>query len=184
MPSNGDALGYFLYLHKEKKMTIRQSSTAVIEKIAEFWHRARIPMGHKNKMIEKFEALYRDYQLLKKGRGRRSVPQMTKEKVFKEYLRNLFDVASADVLSRIANQKDKDFLLAQREPGRREIMGSMDKVLAGKEALSEHRRALKEKRRQHAIEETSTFLRLANWIHYVAVQTMRITMKRIAMRLD
>ena len=37
LPSKGDALGYFLYLLKERKLTIREASTAAIEKIYEFW---------------------------------------------------------------------------------------------------------------------------------------------------
>ena len=52
-------------LHKEKKLAIREASTAVIDKIAEFWNRARILMGHKNKMIEKFFSFYHEYQPLK-----------------------------------------------------------------------------------------------------------------------
>ena len=51
---DGDALEYFLYLHKERNMTIRKASSKVIENICEFRKRARIPLAHKNKMIEKF----------------------------------------------------------------------------------------------------------------------------------
>ena len=52
----------FLHLHKEKKLTIRKASTAVIEKIAKFWDRASIPMGHKNKIIEKVEKLKAEFK--------------------------------------------------------------------------------------------------------------------------
>ena len=38
-------------------MTIREASTAVIEKNYGFWKRARVPLAHKTKMIEKFEVL-------------------------------------------------------------------------------------------------------------------------------
>ena len=47
LPSNRQALAYFLHLHHEKQLTVRESSTAAIEKIEDFWQRARIPMRHK-----------------------------------------------------------------------------------------------------------------------------------------
>ena len=118
LPSKRDALGYFLYLHKERGMTVREASTAVIEKIYNFWKRVRISLAHKNKMIEKFEVLYQKYQLLKNGRSRRSVPQVTTERAFKNDQKNLFDVGSSNALTLIASKEDWNFLLAQREPGR------------------------------------------------------------------
>ena len=42
-------------------------------------------------------------------------------------MQNLFDIAHADALTIIRIQEDRDFLLAQREPGRRGYMGSVDK---------------------------------------------------------
>ena len=85
-------------------------------------------------MIEKFEILYQKYQLLKKGRSRRSVPQIIKERAFKDDLKNLFDVTSSNALTLITNKEDRDFLLAQREPGRRVL----DMVLACQEERTEH----------------------------------------------
>ena len=65
-------------------------------------------------MIENFEVLYQEFQFLKKGRSRRSVPQATKERAFKDDLKNLFDVANSNALTLIRNKEDLDFLLAQR----------------------------------------------------------------------
>jgi len=62
LPSKGDVLSYFLHLHEEKKLTIRKASTAVIEKIAKFWDRASIPVGHKNKIIEKVEKMKAEFK--------------------------------------------------------------------------------------------------------------------------
>ena len=119
LPSKKDAFGYFLYLYKERSMTVREASTETTENIYEFLKQVRIPLDHKNKVIEKFEILYQKYQLLKKGCSRRSVPQIIKERAFKDDLKNLFDVASSNALTLITNKEDRDFLLAQREPGRR-----------------------------------------------------------------
>ena len=138
------------YLYEDRSMTIREALTAVIEKVCEFGKRARIPLAHKNKMIEKFEVLYQKYQLLKKGRSRRSVTQLTKERAFKDDLKNLFDVASSNALTLITNKQDRDFRLAQREPGRRGSMGAVDMVLACQEEQTEHRKMLKKRCRERA----------------------------------
>ena len=51
----GDGLGYFLHVHKEKNLTIREALTAVTDKFAEIWDRACIPIDDKNKMRGKLE---------------------------------------------------------------------------------------------------------------------------------
>ena len=110
-------------------------------------------MAHKNKMIEKFEVSYQKYQLFKKGGSQRSVPQVTRERTFKDDLKNLFDVASSNRLILITNKEDRNFLLAQRKPKRIESMGEVDTVLACQEEQTEHRRMLQERRRQRAKKE-------------------------------
>ena len=52
---------------------------------------------------------------------------------FVENLENLFDIAHADALSMIKIPEDRAFLLAQREKGRRDVMGPVDQVLAATE---------------------------------------------------
>jgi len=37
LPSNRQALGHFLYLHREQKKTIREASTCTVERVEEFW---------------------------------------------------------------------------------------------------------------------------------------------------
>ena len=46
------------------------------------------------------------------------------------YLDDLFDISHANALNMIVLQEDKDFLLTQREKGRRGYMRSVDKTLA------------------------------------------------------
>jgi len=55
------------------------------------------------------------------------------EAEFVENLENLFDIAHADALSMIKIPEDRAFLLAQREKGRRDVMGPVDQVLAATE---------------------------------------------------
>lgn len=47
LPSNRQALGHFLFLHRQQKKTIREASTDTIDIVEDFWNRARIPVRHK-----------------------------------------------------------------------------------------------------------------------------------------
>ena len=133
LPSKGEVLSNFLHYHQDEKLTIGSSADAVVNKVTEFWEKARIPIIRKDHSIAKLQKLYVKYQQLKKGRKRRSPCQIQKEETFGKCLRDLFDIASADALSTIDNKEDRDFLIAQREPGRRGTLGSIDISLAIKE---------------------------------------------------
>ena len=101
--------------------------------VAQFWDMVQFPMIRKDNIGTKIEKLHREYELLKKGRYRRSEAQISKEKDFEILLDNLFDVAHGNALTMMTNQ-DKEFLLAQREPRRLGRMGVVDSVLASQEA--------------------------------------------------
>ena len=74
------------------------------------------------------------WRLLKKNKARTSPTQLARESAFVSRLEDLFDVAHADALTKTSVlQEDKDFLLAQREKGRRGSMAGLDKKLAAKE---------------------------------------------------
>ncbi|KAG0716435.1 hypothetical protein GWK47_009757 [Chionoecetes opilio] len=133
LPSNREVLGVVLHRLQLKKMTLRDVTLAVTPMVAQFWDMARIPMIRKDNIVTKIEKLHREYELLKKGRYRRSEAQISKEKDFEVLLDNLFDVAHGNALTMMTNQEDKEFLLAQREPGRRGRMGGVDSVLAAQE---------------------------------------------------
>ena len=64
---------------------------------------------------------------------------------------NLFDIiAHADALEMISNEEDRQFLIFQREPGRRGVMGSVDIGLAKKESRKRKRKEQVEKQRRTA----------------------------------
>jgi len=66
LPSNQQALGHFLYLHREQKMTVREASTNTVERTEEFWSRARIPVRHKQDSIKKLKPYFNDGKLSRK----------------------------------------------------------------------------------------------------------------------
>ena len=87
---------------------------------------------------------------LKKNRSRRTTTQLLKENDFVANMKSLFDVAHTDALTLITIQEDRDFLLAQREPGHRGYMGCVDQALVNLEARKAKRFEVAEKRRQSA----------------------------------
>ena len=133
LPSLRMALGYFLHHHLKLHKTIRQSSTATVEEIAKFWHKARIPIRDVQNCHTKLEQAFEEWRLLKKNKGRQSETQQSKEAEFVSRLDDLFDIAHANALSMISVAEDREFLLAQREKGRRGSMAGIDTKLAAKE---------------------------------------------------
>ena len=63
---------------------------------------------------------------------KRSAYELAKEDQFKSPFNNLFDVAHKDALILMTILKDIEFLLAQREKGRRGTMAGIDGKLAHK----------------------------------------------------
>ncbi|GBO44289.1 hypothetical protein AVEN_247284-1 [Araneus ventricosus] len=116
------ALGLFLHHHIELNKTIRESSTTTIEEVTNFWQKARIPVQELRNCQPKLEKLFEQWRLLKKNKNRNTLTQKSKEGEFISKLNNIFDIANANALNMIKISQDKEFLLAQREKGRR---GSM-----------------------------------------------------------
>ena len=113
LPSNREVLGVVLHRLKLKKTTLRDVTLAVTPMVTQFWDMARIPMIRKDNIVTNIEKLHREYELLKKGRHRRSEVQILKEKDFESVLDDLFDVAHGDALAMMTKQEDKEFLLAR-----------------------------------------------------------------------
>ncbi|KAK2702040.1 hypothetical protein QYM36_019351 [Artemia franciscana] len=148
LPSLRMALGFFLHLHLELNETIRHSSAAAVTELAKFWRKARIPMRDHQNCQTKLEQAFEEWRLLKKNKARKSSTQQATEAAFVSRLEDLFDIAHADALNTMSIQEDKDFLLAQREKGRRGSMVGVDETLACKEKRVSEREQQTLKRRQ------------------------------------
>ncbi|KAK2710529.1 hypothetical protein QYM36_011904 [Artemia franciscana] len=148
LPSLRMALGFFLHLHLELNETIRHSSAAAVTELAKFWRKARIPMRDHQNCQTKLEQAFEEWRLLKKNKARKSSTQQAREAAFVSRLEDLFDIAHADALNTMSIQEDKDFLLAQREKGRRGSMVGVDETLACKEKRVSEREQQTLKRRQ------------------------------------
>jgi hypothetical protein len=148
VPSIRQALSLFFYHHRTQEQTIRVSSTAVVKVVEKFWKKARPEVRQKQHSVTKLEQLFHIWGALKKNANRKTGTQIANEKTFVD-LDNLFDIACMDVLRKCTIEEDRQFLLAQREPGRCGCMGSVDKALGLKEARTIKRKQAALKYRHH-----------------------------------
>jgi len=131
-----------------EKKTIQESAAITAEELLSFWAKARIPTRQKYHIINKVKEHHLKWQGLKKAATRRTEKQKQNEDLFTSVLDDLFDVAHADALVIIKIPEDREFLLAQREKGRRGCMGSKDMILHGVEKRRCDRQQIAEKRRK------------------------------------
>lgn len=148
LASNGEAFGLFCHLHLTEQKTIREASSFVVEKVTAIWDKARVPTCRKDHAITKLENIHKVWMTLKKHKARTSKLHCAKEEEFRSKMKNLFDIGHAQALTLMKIQEDRDFLLAQREPGRRGYLGSEDKVLAEMDARKVHRVITERKRKE------------------------------------
>lgn len=152
LPSNGQVLQYFLNLHRIKKKTIRVAAGEVTDKVLQFWEKANIPVRHKPDCVNQVNKLFDKWNSLKNNSSRKTETQKLKENEFTDTFENLFDIAHVNALNLMKIKEDKDFLIAQREKGRRGAMSSLDKVLLERQKRKEETLE-KLKKRKLSVEE-------------------------------
>ena len=96
-------------------------------------YEARIPTRDVRNCRTKLGKLFEEWRLLKKNKGKQSVKQQSREAEFLCKLDDLFDIAHANAMNIMKIPEDKQFLLAQREKGRKGAMVGRDEKLDGKE---------------------------------------------------
>ena len=90
-------------------------------------------MRPKHHPIKQLESFYQSYRKLRKKATKRTDTQKSREAHFVNQLPNLFDIAHQNALLMIKVPADREFLFAQREPGRRGSMASVDTVTTKRE---------------------------------------------------
>jgi len=114
------------------------------------WAKASIPTRLKKHVVSKVKDMFREWEKLKKNKEnkvKRSEALQQKEENWKERLEDLFDIAHAGALELTTIQEDKDFLIAQREKGRRGMMGATDTALYKKQIELQKRQEVLDIRR-------------------------------------
>lgn len=128
----------------------RNAAHSTADDVLEVWAKAHIPTRLRKHVVDKVENLFKEWAKLKKNKenkAKRSEGLKQKENDWKEGLDDLFDIAHASALEMIAIPEDKEFLVAQREKGRRGKMGSIDMALAKKQAEMQKRQEAFERRK-------------------------------------
>ena len=126
LPSNGDVLRVYLHRMNSKGVLKHDAAVQTAKEIQMFWEKASIPIRPFHHVVKKLKDLVQQFEALKKNKGRSSETQKKNEKEFKNIFDDLFDIAHHRALEMIKNEEDKEFLLAQREKGRRGSMGGID----------------------------------------------------------
>ncbi len=148
LPSNRQVLARFFYAHKSGHHTIQESAKMAAHETMHFWAKARIPVRQDYNIINKIKNLYSDWQSLQRNASRNTPAQKQRETKFTDMLDDLFDVAHADALQMIKIDEDREFLIAQREKGRRGCLGSIDMKLAKQEERRQQREQIVENRKR------------------------------------
>ncbi|KAG0715885.1 hypothetical protein GWK47_010896 [Chionoecetes opilio] len=146
LPSRGDVLRRFFYAHKEEKKTVQQSAAEAAKEVLDFWTRARILTIAETSVRRKITGLFDEWKILSKSKNNSGVTPGEKQKTFQESLPDLLDIAHSDALTLMTIPEDKEFLLAQREKGRRGSMAGLDKKL--KESVCRRESSLSRSRQQ------------------------------------
>lgn len=155
LPSNRQVLEVFFYNMRFVKLNSKESARLTIDAVLVFWQQARIPTRDSHKCAGKLLKMYEYWKTFNKVKVEKMTAGM-KEKfdVFMDVLDDLFDIATADALTTMRNEEDKNFLEKQRQKGRPGSMLGIDMKLASKEERSKLR-AEKEQARKLRHEKTS-----------------------------
>ena len=159
LPSNRQVLSRFYFLHYYEFQTIRESATTTARELLVVWGKARIPVRQEYHVVSKVKEIFSEWQSLLKNKNRFTATENSKRDVFLEKLDELFDVAHTEALNLIKIQEDHDFLIAQREKGRRGCLGPVDKKLL---KLEERRMERHVKAEARKIKEDSRVSQVSN----------------------
>lgn len=156
LPSIKETLQLFFFYKNENGKSTRDCATLTACDVLSIWERAGVPTRLKKHVIAKVEQYFKEWQNLKKSKVKRSQAIRQKEKQWQRKLGGLFDIAHADALNIMKVEEDKQFLLAQREEGRRGLIGSVDKASLIKEAKLQKKREWLEKIREREAERINS----------------------------
>lgn len=115
LSSKLQVLKVFFYHLRILKTKIRESATKTINEVKVFWKKVQLPIQRDDHCIEKLLKLYNDYQYLQKNKSKKF--NEAREQEFVSTLKNLFDIASANV-EKLVDANKYNFLVNQREDGR------------------------------------------------------------------
>lgn len=139
LPSGRDVMRNFVYHHRIQKRTLDDSASLVLEQLLPFWSKSRLPTRDRQHILRKVKLLFNEQTDLMKHRSRSNDRDLVNQKSYSDKLDGIFDISHANAEQLITNEEDRQFLRLQRE-SRTGCIGSVDKILAGKEDRAAERR--------------------------------------------
>lgn len=94
LPSVRKVLQLFFYKHTDPNLTIRQCFDQVIRDVLKVWKPTGIPVCQPYNAVSKIMKVYREWELLKKNKKKKTQNQKIKEHTFTNRVKNLFDISS------------------------------------------------------------------------------------------
>ncbi|KAG0725534.1 hypothetical protein GWK47_004660 [Chionoecetes opilio] len=115
LPSRKQVLKYYIHLHLNQKMTMKEVTAEMVKLVSTFWDRTRIPMQKAQRARQIVMGLHENWIGLKKSKKRRTETQHKQEEDFLQALDRLFNIAHEDAMSMIKITEDREFLRLQRK---------------------------------------------------------------------
>lgn len=155
LPTLRQVLKVFFFHHHTERQSLRESSKLAVQKVKSIWSKSGIKTREDKHCIDKLEAHYKEWQNMKKSKGRKTLRQSEIENAFIQKLEILFDIAHAKAIENCKFEEDKEFLIAQRQADRTGSMGVFDKRTFQKEKRRKERIEKEEDRKKRHIELSS-----------------------------
>ncbi|KAG0730170.1 hypothetical protein GWK47_028823 [Chionoecetes opilio] len=156
LPSRGEVLQVFLFHHKIQKEVLFAAAASTAE-VLEVWRRANIPTSDVSWVKKKILKLYEEYGALARSKSRKTETKEMKRCIFRDSLKDMFDIAHSKAMEAKIPEEDKAFLEAQREDRQSCSMAGVDEKL--KRATEEKRRKrqrMEEMKKKDAAASSST----------------------------
>lgn len=112
LPTVGEVLKSYYYDHLVLKNLRKSSIASVTKKTIDIWKASGKKTSEPKNVVRKLNQIVNNFELLKKGKTRRSKAQIAKEKSWKKILKNCFDIT----LQKSNNIKQRQRKNKQIEP--------------------------------------------------------------------
>lgn len=119
LPSSEQVLKVLLYNmeYVNQRKPVRDSARLVLDEMKIFWQKARLPIRHESRCLDKITELHKEYMRLKRNKGQ--LFNVAKEEQFTAQLKSLFDISHGNILNELEDDDlRKIFYLNQKEDGR------------------------------------------------------------------
>lgn len=129
LPSRGEVLKVLFHYRNREQLSLKDSTSQTAEQLLLIWDKAKIPTKAPTHVVEHVRKLHAEWQGLKKLINRKSASNLSNQQAFVDSLEDLFDMAHHDAMTLIKIEEDRMFIEAQREKGRRGVIGRVDRAL-------------------------------------------------------